>query len=196
MKFAAIDFETANYSDLSICATGLAVFEDGKLAEMKYWLVRPPKGFGWFREDWTANYHGLTHLDVRDAPEFPAVAPEIFAWLSAADVVVAHNAQFDMRKLCATAKHFDLEFAPFDSLCTLALARSCWPNPLLANHGLATVAAHIGHQFQHHHAGEDAETAGQILLAMMMQKGISAPRDLAAAGVPLRRVGIAREKSA
>ena len=27
MKFAAIDFETANYSDLSICATGLVVFE-------------------------------------------------------------------------------------------------------------------------------------------------------------------------
>ena len=60
MKFVAIDFETANTFDESICATGLAVFEDGRLAELKYWLVRPPKGSGWFREDWTANCHGLT----------------------------------------------------------------------------------------------------------------------------------------
>ncbi len=30
MKFVAIDFETANYSDLSICATGLAVFETNR----------------------------------------------------------------------------------------------------------------------------------------------------------------------
>jgi DNA polymerase-3 subunit epsilon len=39
MKFVAIDFETANCADESICAVGLVVFEDGKLAESKYWLV-------------------------------------------------------------------------------------------------------------------------------------------------------------
>jgi len=63
-------FETANPSRVSICAAGMAVFEDGKLTETPYWLVRPPKGKGWFDEDFIEIHH-LTHLDVLDAPEFP-----------------------------------------------------------------------------------------------------------------------------
>ena len=49
MNFASIDFETANTSRVSICAAGLAVFENGVLTESLYWLVKPPKGHGWFR---------------------------------------------------------------------------------------------------------------------------------------------------
>ena len=45
------------------------------------------------------------------------------------------------------------------------------------------------HSTKHHRALADAEAAGRILLAMMAHKGISTPRDLAAAvGVPLRRL--------
>ena len=178
MKFAALDFETANRTDLSICAAGVAVFEEGKLIESLYWLVKPPKGYGWFREDFIF-VHNIQHTNVQDQPEFPAIALELFARLAAADVVIAHNAQFDMRKLCATANHFGLDVPPFDYLCTLALARSLWPKPQLSNHDLKTVAAHIGHEFQHHHALADAEAAGRILLAMMQEKSASDPRELA-----------------
>ena len=73
MNLVSIDFETANTSRVSICAAGMAVFVDGVLAESPYWLVRPPKGHGWFREDFI-ECHGLTHLDVLDAPEFSAIA--------------------------------------------------------------------------------------------------------------------------
>jgi DNA polymerase-3 subunit epsilon len=48
MNFTSLDFETANPSRVSICAAGMAVFEDGQLTEAPYWLVRPPKGHGWF----------------------------------------------------------------------------------------------------------------------------------------------------
>ena len=119
MKFVAIDFETANYCAAGICAAGAATFEDGTLTESKYWLIRPPKGSGWFHDKLIA-VHGITHETVRNCPEFPEIAPEFFARLAAADIVVAHQASFDMRKLCATAKHFSLEIPPFDSLCTLA----------------------------------------------------------------------------
>ena len=103
MKFVAIDFETANGCDQSICAAGVAVFNHGHLADSFYSLIRPPKGYGFFRPDWITGCHGIRHTDVYNAPEFPAIAPEIFARLAAADVVIAHNAQFDMRKLCGTA---------------------------------------------------------------------------------------------
>ena len=72
MTIASIDFETANRSRVSICAAGIAVFEGAELVESPYWLVRPPKGHGWFREDFT-EIHGLTRFDVKDAPEFPAI---------------------------------------------------------------------------------------------------------------------------
>ena len=175
MRIASIDFETANHSDLSICAAGLAVFEDGQLTESRYWLVKPPKGYGWFREDFIA-IHGITHEDVRDTPEFPVIAPELLTRLTVADVVVAHNAMFDMRKLRATVEHFGLPCPAFDYLCTLQLARRIWPE--LANHQLHTVAAHIGHKFNHHHAQEDAEAAGCVMLAMMKQARANAPAEL------------------
>lgn len=41
MTFTSLDFETANPSRVSICAAGLAVFENGQLTESPYWLVRP-----------------------------------------------------------------------------------------------------------------------------------------------------------
>ena len=40
MTIASLDFETANRSPVSICAAGLAVFENGNLTEAPYWLVR------------------------------------------------------------------------------------------------------------------------------------------------------------
>ncbi len=49
MNITCIDFETANSSRVSICAAGLAVFEDGELTETPYWLVRPTTVLG-FRE--------------------------------------------------------------------------------------------------------------------------------------------------
>ena len=148
MTFTAIDFETANTRHASICSAGVVVFDNGKVADSYYSLVRPPRGDGWFKEDFIA-IHGITHEVVRNAPEFPAIARELFARVAAADVVVAHNAQFDMCKLYATARHFGIEVPPFDYLCTVALARRVWPG--LGGYSLDTVAAHIGCQFQHHH---------------------------------------------
>ena len=75
MKIVAIDFETANRSPLSACALGLAIFEDHELVESPYWLIKPPKGHGWFIEEWTEDIHGISWFDVRDKPEFSNIAP-------------------------------------------------------------------------------------------------------------------------
>jgi DNA polymerase-3 subunit epsilon len=149
---------------LSICAAGLAVFEDGRLTEAPYWLVRPPKPHGWFHQVFI-KCHSLTHLDVLDAPEFPAIAPELLARLTRADIVIAHNASFDIGHLRATLAHFALPRPEFNYLCTLQLSRRIWPD--LPNHQLSTLTAHIVHKFNHHNAQSDAEAAGRVLLAMM-----------------------------
>ena len=175
MKFVALDFETANCSPVSICAAGLAVFENGSLKESPYWLVRPPKGHGWFRDDFI-EVHGLTHLDVAESSEFPGIAEQLIGRLAATDLVIAHNAKFDINHLRAVLDHFELPQPVFDYTCTCGLARRVWPE--LPNHQLSTLADHIRHQFNHHHAQADAETAGHVLLAMMKHKSAQNPREL------------------
>src|ERR1019366_3503421 len=150
MTITSIDFETANQSRVSICAAGIAVFENGNLTESLHWLVRPPKGKGWFLTEFTENCHGLTWFDVQDAPEFPAIATELLVRLTRADIVIAHNAQFDIGALQATLDHFGLACPEFDYLCTYRVAERIWPE--LPNHQLNTLAAQIGHEFPQHHA--------------------------------------------
>ena len=181
MNFASIDFETANPSRVSICAAGLAVFENGTLTEAPYWLVRPPKGHGRFLDNFI-ECHGLTHLDVLDAPEFPAIAPDFLARLNRADIVIAHNAAFDIGHLRETLDYFGLPCPKFDYVCTCRLARRIWPD--LPDHRLNTLAAHVGHDFHHHHAQSDAEAAGRVLLAMMKHARAKTPSEL------LRKAGL------
>jgi DNA polymerase-3 subunit epsilon len=173
MTFACIDFDTSNHSDASICAAGLALFSNNQLQHTRYWLIRPPKGHGFFE---FTHVHGLTWFDVQDAPEFPAVAAELIPALLAADLVVAHNAAFDLRKLHGTLNHFGLPSPEYRHLCTLRLAQKGWPD--LPNHQLGTLVSHIGHTFQHHHAQEDAEACGRVLLEMMKDTDATTPMEL------------------
>lgn len=166
MKIVAIDFETANHSPLSACALGLAIFEDHELVASHYWLIKPPKGHGWFKEEWTKDVHGISWFDVRDKPEFGSIAHQAVTHLASADFVVAHNASFDLRVLHALLEHFEVSAPPFQHQCTLHLARQTWPN--LLNHQLSTLASHLGIDLNHHHAHSDAIAAGRVMVACGM----------------------------
>lgn len=164
MKIVAIDFETANRNPLSACALGLAVFEDQALIESPYWLIKPPPGHGWFIEQWTQDIHGLTWFDVQGQPDFSHIAPEVIPHLATADLVVAHNAPFDLRVLHALLDHFQLPAPPFQHQCTLQLSRQTWPH--LPNHKLSTLTTHLGIELNHHHAQSDAIAAGWVMVAL------------------------------
>lgn len=175
MKIVAIDFEAANYSPLSACALGLAIFEDNELTEAPYWLIKPPKGYGWFKEEWTEDIHGISWFDVCDKPEFGSIALEVISHLASADLVVAHNASFDLRVLHALLEHFQVSAPPFQHQCTLEHSRQTWP--ALPNHQLSTIAVHLGIELNHHHAQSDATAAGRVMLAakQLQSSKIGAP---------------------
>lgn len=46
--FVAIDFETANFEQSSICSMGIVIVKDGELVDNFYSLVRPiPNYYQW-----------------------------------------------------------------------------------------------------------------------------------------------------
>jgi len=48
-------------------------------------------------------------------------------------------------------------------LCTLQVARRVWPE--LPSKGLAALAGHLGIEFRHHNAAEDARACAEVALA-------------------------------
>jgi DNA polymerase III subunit epsilon len=48
----------------------------------------------------------------------------------------------------------------------------------LPDHKLDTLAAYIGHKFNHHHAQSDAEAAGRVMLSMMKSVRANTPSEL------------------
>lgn len=165
MKITVIDFETANTNRTSACSIGLAVIEAGAITTRVERLIKPPKGFGWFRENFVG-IHGITHADVRDAPGFDTVFQELRPYFENT-LLAAHNAVFDMGVLGALLGHYGISYS-CDYFCTLAAARVVWPG--LPAHNLRAMADHLGVELDHHRAGSDANAAARIVLALLSEK--------------------------
>jgi DNA polymerase-3 subunit epsilon len=165
MKITVIDFETANHNRASACSIGIAVIEAGEITTRVERLIKPPKGIGWFRDDFIG-LHGITHETVRDAPGFDTVFQDLLPHFENT-LLAAHNAVFDIGVLGHLLGHYGIAYA-CDYFCTLAASRVVWPD--LPAHDLGTVARHLGVELDHHHAGSDANAAARMILAMLEQK--------------------------
>jgi DNA polymerase III subunit epsilon len=155
--FVAIDFETANYSRDSACAVGLTLCRDDRVLETRQFLIRPPS------REFTFTYiHGLTWNDVRNAPDFGGLWPQIRPYIECADFYVAHNASFDRGVLDACCSRYRLSVPPIPFECTLQVARSFFG---FRPANLPAVCQQLGISLQHHNAGSDAEACARILLA-------------------------------
>lgn len=158
MNFVTIDFETANYDKASICSAGIAVVEDGKLRETKYWLIRPSDL--WFHP-FNVSIHGITEKDVRDKPTFDRVWEEIKPYISD-KVVLAHNASFDMGCLREVLNEYNIEYPTTDYACTRNIAKKAFPG--LISYSLSYIADYLSIDFSHHHAEQDALACAFIAL--------------------------------
>ena len=85
--FAAIDFETANYSRSSVCSVGVVIVRGGEVVDRYYSLIKPVPEYYNYR---CTQVHGLTAADTDDAPEFPEVWAQIEPLIEGLPLV-AHN---------------------------------------------------------------------------------------------------------
>ncbi|MBP2642247.1 MAG: polymerase epsilon subunit (3-5 exonuclease) [Firmicutes bacterium] len=164
--FVAIDFETATRNNNSACALGLAFVKDSIIVANPSWLIRPPQ---LYFDPAFIPIHGIQPKDVLDQPTFAELWSSIEPYLNN-QVLVAHNAQFDMNVLLGGLDHYRLPRPTLNYSCTLRIARRTWPT--WKQYNLAALGARHGIVFQHHNAGEDATVCAQIALKAFSQYGV------------------------
>lgn len=158
MDFVAIDFETANEQSSSACQLGAVVVRGGEEVASHCWWIRPrPMRFS----SHNIAVHGIRPSQVSNEAEFGDLWSEIWEVLCN-QVLVAHNAGFDMGVLRACLQQHRLPIPDIQFTCTRAIARQAWPNH--SGFGLRAIADRLGICFRHHDALEDARACAQILI--------------------------------
>lgn len=157
MNFIAIDFETANEKRNSPCSIGIVVVKNGNVVERIHHLIKPkemrfmPINIG---------IHGIRPAMVENELEFDGVWEKISKYFEN-NLVIAHNAAFDISVLRKSAELYNIELPEFNYVCTMKLARNFYKN--LDNVKLNTVNDLLGYEFKHHDALYDALACSNIL---------------------------------
>lgn len=160
LDFTAIDFETANSSNASACAVGLVRVRDGIVVEKAGWLIQPPPGHDRFFE-LNIRIHGITPDDVVDALSWTAQLGAMTDFVGD-DVLVAHNAGFDMAVIKRACEATGDDCPPYRYACSLQVARKVYQ---LESYRLPFVAAEAGFaEFAHHNATADALACAHVMI--------------------------------
>ncbi len=177
LNFTAIDFETANSSPASACSVGLVKVRGGRVVERASWFIQPPQGHDAFLE-WNTRIHGIVATDVVGAKGWAEQYRDIVAFAEG-DVLVAHNARFDMGVIAGGCSATGTELAEHHSLCSLQVARKTYT---LDSYRLPMAARAAGYEgFQHHDAAADAEACAAIVVHAAGQHGCDTVEALGAA---------------
>ncbi len=162
-RYIAFDVETPNALNHRMSAIGIAVVENGKLAETFGTLVNPETRFDWFNIQLT----GITPETVEDAPTFPQLWEQIRPMMESG-VLLAHNAPFDMGVLAKCLRDYDIFWKPAaDYACTCRMGRRCYPQ--FPNHKLNTMCQELAIPLRHHDAASDAEACAKLLVSYLEQ---------------------------
>ncbi len=171
MGFLAFDVETPNHHNDMISQIGCAESRPtptGPSTDYFAYLINPECGFDHFNIELT----GITPADVRRQPIFPQLWESKLKSRFESNILVAHNARFDLEVLHKVMQHYGLE-EPNDGFLfidTLEVARACYPQ--LPNHKLDTVSTYLNVNLERHHdASYDAAACFGILSESMKRFG-------------------------
>lgn len=176
--YVVFDLETtgAKTPPCRITEIGAYRVSRDKITDEFHTLVNPETPIPFFITQLT----GISDRMVRNEPKFRDVAADFLEFIGDS-VLVAHNANFDMRFLNHEIGLIHNEYRvanPF--LCTVQLSRKLLPH--IENHRLNTVANYFSAPLvNHHRAAEDAYATAHIfinLLEYLQSRGV---KDLATA---------------
>jgi DNA polymerase-3 subunit epsilon len=167
LDFTTIDFETANQYADSPCAVGLVKVRDGQIVDEFLATFMPPYPHNWFDPN-NVRIHGIKQSDVENGHTWDEILPMMLAFIDG-DVLVAHNAPFDMGVLKASAAAINFELPKLHYGCSLLVSRKVYN---LESYRLNAVAYAIGHEeFDHHDALADADACARIMIHAAKRQG-------------------------
>lgn len=168
LDYTAIDFETANSYRGSPCAVGLVRVRNGVPVAERRWLMRPPKEVDYF-DGYNVYIHGITAAMVADKPRWKEILPAIVEFIGD-DVVIAHNAGFDIGVIRYACAVDNIEWPEVQFLCTLVLARRALSLP---SYRLPFVLDALGCSIEHHHDPlDDARAVVDIVRSLAATKRV------------------------
>ena len=169
-NFVAIDFETANFNQSSICSVGIVIVKDGEIVDNFYSLVRLVLNY---YNSCCSDVNGLYFQDTDEEREFPEVwadaqrkIHEYFPYIEDGEVpFVAHHKAFDENCLRAAFAAYDIAYPDYEFECTLLKSRKVWRE---GHHNLDIIACYCGYDLtNHHHALADAEACAVIAMQIL-----------------------------
>lgn len=167
MDFVAIDIETANPDQSSICAVGLVTFRGGEVADERHMFVDPEDEFSPHH----TRLHGIGPEHVAGAP----TVSEVLAGIGEAhgSAILVHHGPFDRTAFRrAFARHGHPPW-PCRWLDNLLVARRTWfEHAGVGGYSLPFLARHCGIPLANHHDPlDDARAAGLLLLRASAETG-------------------------
>ena len=120
MRFVSLDVETANADLASICAIGIATFDNGAVTSEWYSLIDPKDDFA----PMNVAVHGIEAADVRGAPTFAEAASELSARIKGE--VVASHTHFDRVAVSRASERWRTWLPDCRWLDTAKVARRIW----------------------------------------------------------------------
>ena len=172
IKYIAFDIETPNRLNNRISSIALSIVDDSYTIRTIQHLVNPECDFDHINISLT----GITPDIVADAPTFPIIWEQIKP-LFRENIVVAHNASFDMCVLGKTLSAYGLSAPVLHYICTMKLSRQLISD--VPNYKLPTLCAYFNIPLEHHRAGSDSKACANIMAIYMRaleERGISIER--------------------
>ncbi len=169
-RFVAVDVETANSNNHSICQIGLAMVAGTGDIHTASFLVNPKERF----DDFNVQLHGVDEKAVGRAQTFEVVLQTLRPFLERHTLI--QHSSFDKRAFDAACKSSGIPNLRSNWLDSVIIARTAWPE-LKGNggHGLANLKAFLNLEFNHHDAEEDARAAAEVVLLAEAQSGEKFP---------------------
>ena len=173
MQFISFDLETTGFiaGVDKIVEIGAVRFINGQIDSVFSTLINPemdiPEG--------ASRVNGITNSMVAGKLTIDRVLPS-FAEFCGADVLVAHNANFDFQFLTSEIVRLECAAPTGDILDTCNIARKILPG--LPNYKLGTLVQHLEIESSNfHRAEEDATYCGQLFLKLIqkMTGGLEMP---------------------
>ena len=164
-RYIIFDLETTGLSAATerIIEIGAVKVENGAILESFDLFVDPEKAI----TPEITRLTSITNEMVAGAPKEADALEQFFRFCDGCDILVAHNADFDMGFLRAAIRRCGREEDPVQ-IDTLVMARAMYPE--LKKHKLDTIAERLGVTQKHHHrADDDARVLAEIFLKMVQK---------------------------